>query len=165
MKSICVIDSKDYNDNDPKIERLAARAIIYKDNLLAMITSLKYKEYKFPGGGINVGEDNITALIREVKEETGLIVIPSSIKEYGSIREIRKSIFEKDQIFDMTSFYYTCEVEDEVGETNLDPYEIELGYKLEYILPTQALDKNKEANISWSKRENIILELLIKGEN
>ena len=72
------------------------RAIIVKDGKVALIKSLKENQYKFPGGGIEDGESHIDILIRETKEETGLIIKLNSIKECGFIHEIRKSIFNDD---------------------------------------------------------------------
>ena len=156
-------DSKDYNPESKRIYRNAVRAIIFIDDKLAMIQSSKYGDIKFPGGGVNAGEDNISALKREVQEETGLIIKLDTVNEYARVREIRKSIFELDQIFDATSIYYTCEVEDEIGEINLDPYEIEYGYKLIYIEPQKAIISNNLIELAWVKRENFILEKLLKG--
>lgn len=56
-----------------------------KDDKIAMIHSLKYDYYKFPGGGIEAGEDKINVLIREVREETGLVVLTETIKAYGMV--------------------------------------------------------------------------------
>lgn len=38
--------------------------------------SAKEGEYKIPGGGMEAGETYVEALAREVKEETGLFIIP-----------------------------------------------------------------------------------------
>ena len=72
MRTLFTIDLKNYNKNGTKFERPSARAIIIKDGKLAMIHSLKYDYYKFPGGGIKNGEEKENALVREVLEEAGL---------------------------------------------------------------------------------------------
>ncbi len=36
--------------------------------------------WHIPGGGINNSEDKITALIREIKEETGIVISPEKIE-------------------------------------------------------------------------------------
>ena len=51
-----------------------------------MIHSLKYDYYKFPGGGIENGENPVEAMIRETREEAGLVVKPETVKEYGYVR-------------------------------------------------------------------------------
>ena len=49
-----------------------------------MIHSLKYDYYKFPGGGIENGENPVEAMIRETREEAGLVVKPetSEVRSY-----------------------------------------------------------------------------------
>ena len=99
MKSLFIIDKKDYEKNWAVSERPSARAIIIKDKLLAMVYSEKYKYYKFPGGGIEKGENPESALVREVGEETGLAVISDTIKEYGKVDILRKSDILENTIF------------------------------------------------------------------
>lgn len=51
------------------------------DGKVLLVHSKKYGYLKFPGGGIESGEDHVQALCREVREETGLEVIPDSSRE------------------------------------------------------------------------------------
>ena len=85
MKELFSMDLKDYNPNDSVFRRPSARAVIVKNNIIALVYSVKERYYKFPGGGIKDGEDAFVALAREVKEEVGLIVKPESISEFGII--------------------------------------------------------------------------------
>lgn len=160
-----ILDSKDYQGVAHRLTRHAVRAIIWVGEKLALIESDKYHDVKFPGGGINENEDAISALLREVEEETGLLVRKETIQEYKVIREIRKSIFDENTIFDMTSIYYTCEVKEEKGELHLDPYEVEYGYHLVFMTPEEAIEKNKKLDLTWAMREVIVLEELRKGAN
>lgn len=52
----------------------AVRAIVFKDNQLLVIKRNKFgKEYyTLPGGGVDIGETAEQALVREMREETGL---------------------------------------------------------------------------------------------
>ena len=93
MKLLFEIDKKNYDNDGKAFIRPSARAIIIKDNKIYMVHSLLYDYYKFPGGGIEHDESNIDALIRETKEEAGLMVIKDSIKEYGYVHRKHKSIF------------------------------------------------------------------------
>jgi len=60
-----------------------------------LVHSKKYGYLKFPGGGIESGEDHVQALCREVREETGLEVIPDSIREFGYVPRRQKD--QKDE--------------------------------------------------------------------
>ena len=141
MRSLFEIDTKDYDINGTTVSRPSARGIIIKDGKLAMIHSIKYDYYKFPGGGIEKNEQKENALIREVLEETGLDVIPQTIKEYGMVHRIQKGDYE--DVFIQDNYYYLCDVEDNVHEQKLDDYEKEEKFTLEYVSPKQVIDANK----------------------
>ncbi|MBQ2032672.1 MAG: NUDIX domain-containing protein, partial [Lachnospiraceae bacterium] len=79
MQELFRMDSGDYNPDGPVFCRPSARGIIEKDGKFLLMHSRKFGYYKFPGGGIEAGEDPIQALIREVGEETGCVVIPESV--------------------------------------------------------------------------------------
>lgn len=111
MKKLFIIDLKDYNENMPRFKRPSVRAIIIKNGLIAMVYSKKYDYYKFPGGGIEKNEDILTALKREVLEETGLKIIDASITELGSVLRIQKSRFNDSEIFEQENYYYLCDIE------------------------------------------------------
>ena len=62
--------------------RPSARCIAIEGDRVAMVHSLQYDYYKFPGGGIEPQETREQALVRETQEEAGLLVIPDSIREW-----------------------------------------------------------------------------------
>ena len=162
MRLIKVFDSKNYLDEWKKFKRDSVRAIIFSDNNLVMIRSEKFGEYKFPGGGIESGESHSDALIRETKEETGLHIIPSTIKDYGKTLILRKGL-EFNEIFEQESFYYFCDVDmNEKSSVNLDVgYETEYKYKLVYVSLDEAIAQNEKrlniSNIPWVERDLFIL--------
>ena len=159
MKQLFEIDLKDYNKKDNVFRRPSARAIIIKDNKIALVYSIKEKYYKFPGGGIHDDEDKREALIREVREETGLIVIPESIREFGSVLRRQKSDKSPDTIFEQENFYYRCDVKDEHVNQELDDYESEAGF----ILKTVNIDEAIAANEIYTS-EIYFNEVMIKRE-
>ena len=159
MKQLFEIDLKDYNKKDNVFRRPSARAIIIKDNKLALVYSIKEKYYKFPGGGIHDYEDKREALIREVREETGLIVIPESIREFGSVLRRQKSDKSPHTIFEQENFYYRCDVKDECANQELDDYEREAGF----ILKTVDIDEAIAANEIYTS-DVYFNEVMIKRE-
>ena len=167
MKLLFEIDKKNYDNNGKVFIRPSARAIIIKDNKIYMVHSLLYDYYKFPGGEIEKDESSIDAVIRETKEEAGLIIIKDSIKEYGYVHRKHKSIDPNYEIFDQYNYYYLCDVENNILKQNLDDYEKEEKYTLELIDPKIAINVNRNNNhgstdLEMLEREAKVLELLIK---
>ncbi len=142
MRTLFVIDKKNYIENGSVGYRPSVRGIIIKDDKIALIYSKKFNYYKFPGGGIDEGESHIQTLIREVKEESGLDVKPNTIKEFGYVQRIEKGMIE--DIFVQENFYYLCETDDTIGSQSLDDYEDEEGFELQFVTPQYAIDVNEK---------------------
>lgn len=166
MKLLFEIDKKNYDDNGKDFVRPSARAIIIKDNKIYMVHSLVYDYYKFPGGGIEADESNIDALIRETKEEAGLVVIKDSIKEYGYVHRVQKAKDSGYSKFIQDNYYYLCNVENIKLEQQLDDYEDFEKFTLELVEPKIAIDANRNKehgpkDLDMIEREAKVLELLI----
>lgn len=159
-----LVDFKNYDCEETIFKRTASRAIISDGEKYLMITS-KYGDYKFPGGGQERGEELVDTLIREMQEETGYIVIKDTIEKYGKVRERRK---KKNNVMEMDSYYYFCEVQSEAGERNLDEYEEEYEYQNVWITLQEALEKNKQITdfdaCPWIIREIKVMERLINEQ-
>ena len=94
MKPICELNDKIILGTDgmsTKAPRLTARAIIKnRDGLYVVMYADKFKLHSLPGGGVEDGEDVLTALRREVYEETGCVC--DKIQELGIVAENRASL-------------------------------------------------------------------------
>ncbi len=169
MRRLFEVDLNDYEGCSKVFRRPSARAIIFKDNKIALVYATNEKHYKFPGGGIHDNEDAKDALVREVKEEVGLVVIPESISEYGSVLRRQKSERDEDTIFEQENYYYLCNVEDAAEDQHLDDYEKDAGFTLAFTDIDEAIKVNGEykSNILFNEvminREKRVLEL-IKAE-
>ena len=128
-----VYDDHNYDLNWHRHVRDAVRSIILRDNTVALVKSTTKGFYQFPGGGIAPGETHEQALVRETMEETGLTVLPDTIRPFGIVHEVRASQFAPETIFDQTSYYYFAHVGDEVHAQVLESYEQDLGYVLEWV--------------------------------
>jgi len=100
------IEGKTYQvDTDQLTFRPAVYGVIVKDGKILM--SKQWDGYDFPGGGIELGEPTEQALVREVKEETGIDV------RMGSILHCERSFFKlpyKGNFVHSIHMYYECEV-------------------------------------------------------
>ena len=165
MRMLFELDQKDYDENGVAYIRPSARCIAIRDGKIMMVHSLKYNYYKFPGGGIENGEDPVEAMIRETREEAGLVVIPETIQEYGYVHRIQKSDKDHTECFVQDNYYYLCEAENEPISQELDEYEAKESYRLEYIDAATAIRKNRNVkdspyNNMMFEREALVLELL-----
>ena len=165
MRILFEMDKKDYIPNGSIFSRPSARAIIIKDGKIAMVYSRKYNYYKFPGGDIEPAESMEDALIREVSEETGLRVIKNSIQEYGQVHRVQKGT--KEDIFIQDNYYFLCSVEEDLEQQNLDNYEADEGFTLEFLEPQLAIKVNRTTILDdfsqiMLEREALVLELLIQ---
>ncbi len=170
MRELFLIDTKDYNPNGTIGKRPSVRGIVIKDNKILMIHSLKYNYYKLPGGGLEKGESYEEALIREVGEESGYILKPDSIREFGYVRRKSKGMIE--DIFIQDNYYFVCETDETQVLQNLDDYEADELFTPEFVTIEQAIKTNitadhKEKALSRTfeamiERENRTLELISK---
>ena len=165
MRLLFEMDKKDHGGCTRTFTRDSARSVIIRDGKIAMIHSLKYDYYKFPGGGIENGENPVEAMIRETREEAGLAVIPESVREYGYVHRVQKSDRDDDVCFVQDNYYYLCEAEKDPISQKLDAYEAKESYRLEFVSPATAIEKNRSVrnspyNRMMFEREALVLELL-----
>jgi ADP-ribose pyrophosphatase len=166
MRLLFDMDLHDYDSCTRSFVRNSARSIIIRDGKIAMIHSLKYDYYKFPGGGIEPGEDPVEAMIRETREEAGLVVVPGSVREYGFVHRIQKSDSNPDEAFVQDNYYYLCDAQEQAVSQELDGYEAKENYTLEFVDPATAIRKNRGVaqspyNRMMFEREARVLEMLI----
>ena len=113
MKHICELNDKIVLGTDgmsTKPPRITARAIVKnRAGLCAVMYSDKFKLHSLPGGGVEEGEDVLTALRREVYEETGCVC--DEIRELGVVTENRASLdyTQINYYFVVTTTHTTCE--------------------------------------------------------
>ena len=155
-----VMDEKNYTNDMPLIERHGVRAIICKDGKYAMQRGLD-REYKIPGGGMEQGEKLVDTLIREVREETGLLVKAETVLELGEMKEVRRDIFDKKQKYICHSYFYYCEVEAETVPLQLTESEMRKGYHFVWATPEEIIEANEKlGKDAWISRDTAFIRML-----
>ena len=167
MRLLFEIDTGDYKKDGRALVRPSVRAVIIRNGKVAMVHSLKYDYYKFPGGGIEDGESLIDALIRETAEEAGLAVDKASIREYGYVHRVQKSDRDDADLFIQDNYYYICDANEERIPQRLDDYEAEEGFTLEFADVSRAITTNRESDHgpkdrNMLEREAKVLEMLVE---
>lgn len=165
MRLLFEMDTRDYDPNGKAFVRPSVRGVIIRQGRVAMVHSLKYDYYKFPGGGIEPGESRLQALRREVLEEAGLQLIPASVCEYGYVHRVQKG--EREAMFIQDNFYYLCDAEERILPQQLDDYEAVERFTLEFVEPQKAIRTNREVphgpkDQIMLERETRVLEMLIQ---
>ena len=116
MKQICELNDKIILGQDglsSMAPRITARAIVKnQDGLYAVMYADKFKLHSLPGGGVEDGEDVLTALRREVYEETGCVC--DEIQELGIVAENRASLD-----YTQINYYFLVTTTHTPGENHL----------------------------------------------
>ncbi|WP_458460848.1 NUDIX domain-containing protein [Paenibacillus sp.] len=149
-------------------ERKAARGIIMRGSEILLLFTKRYNDYSFPGGGVELDEDLLAGLHRELAEETGATQV-QVIRELGYIDEYRPHYKPEYDLIHMLSYYYVCTIGESLGESQLEDYEISNGMTAVWIDIHEAIRHNRqvianqESSMGFSvERETIVLELIAK---
>lgn len=152
-------------ENKSIFTRIATRSIAqHEDNILLLYTE-RYDDYSLPGGGVDPGEDKIQGMMRELTEETGAKNI-TNILPFGVYEEYRPWYKPEYDIQHMLSYCYTCEIDKELGATNLESYETKNGMKAVWINIHEAIEHNSKIMATSEKkglsieRETFLLKLI-----
>ena len=163
MELLAKFDENNYEDTTAVLEKYTVRGIILRDGKLAMQRSRK-GIYKLPGGGPEAEESYLTALCREVREETGLFVKPESVLELGEILELRRDIYDKNRKYICHTLFYYCQVEDRQVPIQLTPSEAEKGFEMVWAPPEEICRCNSRAVDSpWILRDTEFVKMLLDG--
>lgn len=138
MRLISEIMDSDFFGGDPEVmeyvSRHASRGVLINNELqVAMMEMTMLKLYKLPGGGVEEGEDNEGAFLREIREETGFDAI--IIRELGYIDEHKNR-----NDFMQRSFCYIAKAVDLPGDVSLTESEIHLGMQVKWMQIKDAIN-------------------------
>jgi 8-oxo-dGTP pyrophosphatase MutT (NUDIX family) len=138
------------------LTRHAARAIVINGDRILLVYTSRYDDYSLPGGGIDQGEDKHQGLIRELNEETGATGV-RNIREFARYDEYRPWHKPNADLVHMISHCYCCEIDQTLGQTSLEDYEVRNGMKALWVNLEQAIAHN-EGVIQSSPKKGLSIE-------
>ncbi len=122
---------KEANINYQVIERVSG-VIFNAQSKIALLTVKKNNYHVLPGGGIECGENKVTALLREVKEEVGVSI--KNIMELGYVDE-----FINERKLKRITYCFFAEISGESGIPSFTEEELYEGYELQWVNLNDAL--------------------------
>ncbi|MBA6287661.1 NUDIX hydrolase [Colwellia sp. MB3u-4] len=149
-----------------RFTRKATRAIVLNGENILLLYTKRYHDYTLPGGGIDEGEDNISGLIRELREETGAQNV-NNIQEFGYYEEYRNWDKNDYDVIHMLSYCYTCEIDQELLAPEFEPHELQNGMQPLWmnihtaILHNEMVIKNSEKKGLSIERETFLLKRIV----
>lgn len=162
MRRLFTIDTQDYHLGGTIVSRPSVRGIIIREERLAMIHSRQYNYYKFPGGGMEPGENPLDTLIREVREESGLCVLRDTVRPFGYVHRIQKGYPE--DVFVQDNYYYLCQAAPTMVSQQLDAYEQEEGFTLAWVRPSTVLQTNRNTLHTMTREEGFQWNIVLQRE-
>ncbi|MCF0132111.1 MAG: NUDIX domain-containing protein [Pseudobutyrivibrio sp.] len=166
MKQLLTLDAGNYEECTGLLEKVSTRGIIFRGDKIAMQRDAA-GIYKIPGGGVEANESYIQALIREVAEETGLIIIEESIREIGEITELRQDIFEPDKKFVRHNLFYFAQVKDVTVPLKMTDSEKERGFHLHWATLEEIYNTNMSLishDLTTPDKDMIFIKMLLDSE-
>ena len=132
-----------------------AVGIIKKDDKYLILNVDNSEYYHIPGGHIEIGEDSLTSVTREVKEELGYTV------KTANLFCIQENFYEKKDIpHHGVEYDYLIETEDELETIDREFIENDRGIMKNLQIKWVSIDELKEIDL----RPFTVKELMIKNK-
>lgn len=151
------LDKKEYEVPASALNwRPSAYAIIVKDNAILLLP--QFGGYDLPGGGIDIGEMPEEAVIREVKEETGIDAAnPRLAAAASSLFKLPHT--DKDEFIQSIMLFYVCDyVSGELSTDGFDEYE-KIYARMPEWLPLEKLDSIRvTSSADWRPHVRKVLD-------
>ena len=111
--------------------RTACRGVVQKDGLILTVYEEKWDITTLPGGGLEENETVCACVVREVKEETGVIV-------ENPVEMVR--VIEHFEHESFVSIYFSCEFVEETGIVEFTELEKAVNLQTKWLYLDDLLD-------------------------
>jgi ADP-ribose pyrophosphatase YjhB (NUDIX family) len=154
--TIAAMISKDIDGNEYEITATdltwrpsAYGIVIHEDKILLVKENDKFH---LPGGGIELGEDPKEAVVRELQEESGIVVRNPKLIDANSSFFTWKTLGKVQSFSHVHSLllYYSCDFSGgNLGDTKLDKYEAAAGLTAEWVEISRLSDIIVGTTVDW----------------
>jgi len=129
----------------------AVGIIKHNDKFLIMnVDNAPY--YHIPGGHIEIGEDSLSAVAREIKEELNYIV------KNATLFCIQENFYEKEGIIQHgVEYYYIIELEEDIETVDREIIEIDRSEKKHLFIKWVSIDELKEIDLRPFTVKNLMM--------
>ena len=157
MKTI-VINHDNLKEEEVDEIVVRAKGLLIDDNDNIML-GYAHKTYQFPGGHVKEGEDNLETLLREIKEETGIVVENKNIKPFEKVIYYTKNYRNSGLNRRNEIYYYVINTNEKVNkkEMDLDDWE-KVGKYVIKKFPVKDVEKVLNETIDDNPINRIITE-------
>ncbi len=146
----------DTMENKTISKRIATRSIALNGTDILVLYTQRYDDYSLPGGGVELGEDLVDGMKRELMEETGAKNI-QNIVPFGAYEEYRPARNKEKEVQHMISYCYTCTVDKDLNAPAMESYEINNGMQPKWMPIVEAIAHN-EKTIANSPKKGMSIE-------
>lgn len=161
MKKIVInTDGLKENEIDETATRAKALIINSKNEILL---GYGFKTYQFIGGHVNDDESITDALIREIAEETGIVINDEDLKPFMKIvhytRDYRHSGKNRENII----YYYSVKTDDKVNLKNInyDEWEKKGNFKVKKV-KMEKIEKLLLKSINKNEMNKLIVDEMLE---
>jgi 8-oxo-dGTP pyrophosphatase MutT (NUDIX family) len=153
------LEEKDINNVVKRVKLL----IINSKN--EVLLAFSHQKYQFPGGHVEINETFESAILREVREETGISLKEEDlldIEPFFSIKYYNKNYPQKNLNTHFIINYYIINTDElyNLDNTEYTEHEKDGNFKLQYINLDNVIDTLMET-ITWNEENRIIVNEML----